>query len=227
MIFFFLKKKKIVHGNISSRAVLLRRERGGVLSVVLGGWTVAGSLTGEGLSSSCVSSSAWRYASPERVLELGGASKADDVWACGSVLWELLGESSLTPLVAPARRELGARLSALLRWEELRAAANNWLRALPQERARAAAAALQRALDDNAASASLREQLSERMAAPSAVALLLRLLSWDAAQRGAAHAALLDPWLQHAPPRQTPRHLDHPSALSDHALQAWIRAIRQ
>lgn len=116
--------QQVVHRGVASCAVLLSARQGGGVggrSVVLGGWSEACSLSSPGPRPLVLRGAGWRYASPEYVLDSESVNwKAFDVWGAGCVLWELLMENSLAPLVASESNDLRAQVRALCSWSELR-----------------------------------------------------------------------------------------------------------
>lgn len=76
---------------------------------------------------------------------------------------------------------------------------------------------------------SMATALRDKLVAPAAIALLMRLLAWDPARRVSASDAALDQYLSGAAHPLAPagRDVVDQKSLSDQALERWIAEIRK
>ena len=192
---------------------------------MLAGWTDAASLSSPPRGALVPRGGGSRYLSPEFVLGTESPDwKAFDMWAAGCVVWEVLLENSLAPLVPCDSSDLRERVRALLAWQELRAEAAAWLAG--RERGRFPVLEQELAAPPPPGARSLAAVLQEHMVAPEAAALVLRMLAWDPARRVTAYNALLDPYLAATPKPPPGRELADPKSLSNAALDEWIASLK-
>jgi serine/threonine protein kinase len=215
--------QQVVHRSISSSVVLVAHRNG---RVVLGGWSEAVSLSTPGKNPLVIRGAGSRYLSPEYLLDPEHVNwKAFDVWACGCVIWELLLENSLAPLVVCESSDLRELMRSLCCWTELREQAEAWLAAQPD---RSRFPALEQELAaKRPASKSLVAALQEKMVAPPAIALLIKMLAWDPAKRISAYNATLDEYLSGIAKPIAVRDVVDQKSLSDSNLESWIASIKQ
>ncbi len=219
--------QQVVHRSISSSVVLLNGRRSQAGHAVLAGWTEAASLSSPVRSTLVRRGAGSRYLSPEFVLSASDSGqnfnwKAFDMWAAGCVIWEVLLENSLTPLVPCDSSDLAEQVRALCSWQELRAEAAAWLST--QEKGRFPV--LEKELSvENAAARSMVAVLQDKMVAPEAIALVCKLLTWDPARRITAYNALLDGYLANTPKPPPGREIADQKGLSNAALDEWIASM--
>ncbi len=221
----YAHSQQVVHRSIASSVVMVGHRSG---RIILGGWSEAMSLSSGNKSALVLRGSGSRYVSPDYLLDPENVNwKAFDVWACGCVLWELLVENSLMPLVACESSDLREQMRAFCSWSELRAGAGAWLESMqPDERARFPA--LQQELAYPRPVKSLVSFLTEKMVSPAGISLLVQLLVWDPAKRISAYNATLHDYLASVPrPSTLGRDVVDQKSLSDQALERWIATIRQ
>jgi serine/threonine protein kinase len=145
------------------------------------------------------------------------------MWGAGCIVWEILLESSGTPLISVVTRDLREQTRALCEWQELREQAREWLAA--QEDPGQFPVLDQVLQEEPLQQKSILKVLQEpsKMISPDAIDLVCKMLTWDPKKRVTAVNALAGKYVSGIHQPAAGRDLGDPKNLSNSALQEWVK----